>query len=698
MTGTTTEIVSRLHELARNFWWAWEPEIAALFRDLDPQLWSEVNHNPILLLKRLDPERIAERAAALAIESRVLYELRRLEEYLSGVGSYGRTHAGAILGRPVAYFSAEFGLHESLPVYAGGLGVLAGDHLKAASDLGVPIVGVGLFYAEGYFRQHLDEHGQQQEAYGEIDVESLPMRRATTPSGEPLRVSVPTGEGPLHAAVWQAPVGRNTLLLLDSNVEENTPENRSLTARLYGGDLSVRIRQEILLGIGGHRALVALGIEPSVLHLNEGHSAMVTLEAARVRVVEDGCTFEEALREVARISVFTTHTPVPAGHDRFPPDLVEHHLGAFREELGCSPETFLGLGRVRPEDPEETFCMTVLGLKTTRHANGVSSLHGHVSRQMWQDLWPDRPEQEVPIGHITNGVHISTWLAPQLRRVYRRYLPQDFEERLWEPEAWAAAAKIDDGELWEAHQVMRHRLVAFARARTGQPEILDPSALTLGFARRFATYKRAVLLLSDLPRLERLLCDPEWPVQLLFAGKAHPHDEPGKAFIRRIYELSHDPVFAGRIVFLENYDMRIGRALVQGVDGWINNPRRPLEACGTSGQKVVLNGGLNISVLDGWWAEAYDGTNGFRIGGTRVHRDVNLQDERDAESLYRVLEEEVVPLFYDRDERGIPHGWVQRMKRGLATCAWRYCASRMVRDYLHHAYLPAAGADLCGQP
>ncbi|MDF1561644.1 MAG: alpha-glucan family phosphorylase [Deltaproteobacteria bacterium] len=696
MTGSTTEIVQRMHELARNFWWAWEPEISDLFRDLDPELWSEVNHNPILLLKRLAPEVIADRAQRRTIESRVVYALRRLEEYLSGEGSYGHEHAASILGRPVAYFSAEFGIHESLPVYAGGLGVLAGDHLKASSDLGIPIVGVGLFYAEGYFRQHLDETGYQQEAYGEIDVESLPIHRAQTPDGENLRVTVDTAQGPLHAEIWKAPVGRNTLLLLDSNVEGNTPENRSLTARLYSGDQSLRLRQEILLGIGGHRALVALGIHPSVIHMNEGHSALATLEAMRVRVKEDGCSFAEALREVSQMSVFTTHTPVPAGHDRFSPELVEQHLGKFREGCGCSLQDFLALGRVNPADPSESFCMTVVGLKTTRQANGVSSLHGHVSRQMWQELWPDRPEQEIPIGHVTNGVHVSTWIAPQLLRIYQRHLPQDFEHRLWQREAWAPVAQIDDGELWEGHQIMRNRLVDFARNRTGRPGILDPSALTLGFARRFATYKRAVLMLSDIERLERLLCDPERPVQIVFAGKAHPHDEPGKAFIRRIHELSHDPRFDGKIVFLENYDLRVGRALVRGVDAWVNNPRRPLEACGTSGQKVVLNGGLNISVLDGWWAEAYDGTNGFAIGGTRVHRDVDVQDERDAESLYRVLEEEVVPLFYDRGSDGVPHAWVSRMKRGLTTCAWRFSASRMVRDYLHQAYLPAAGADWVG--
>ncbi|RMG13601.1 MAG: alpha-glucan family phosphorylase [Deltaproteobacteria bacterium] len=694
-TDPTDVLVERLERLARNFFWAWQPEVMNIFRDLDPRLWTRVNHNPIRMLQELPREAIAERSRDLAIESRVVYALRRLDDYLAGEDTYGLTHAGPINARPVAYFSAEFGVHESLPVYAGGLGVLAGDHMKAASDLGIPIVGVGLFYVQGYFRQQLDAEGWQQETYGEIEVEQLPMRRATDGDGKPIVIGVETPKGTVHAGIWRAPIGRNELILLDADVEENGPKDRLLTSRLYGGDENVRLRQEILLGIGGMRALAALGIVPSVVHMNEGHAALAALEYIRVRMERDGLSFDAALRDAQIRSVFTTHTPVPAGHDRFPESLVEENLATLREALGLEPKRFMSLGRVDPENEGEPFCMTVLAIKTSRFINGVSHLHGHVSRQMWKDLWPGRPEQEIPIGHITNGVHIASWLAPQMLRVYEPFLPRDYARRWHEPQTWAGLMEIDDGELWEAHQVMRHRLIDFVRRRTGVAE-LDPYALTLGFARRFATYKRAVLLAHDEERLAALLGSAERPVQILFAGKAHPKDEPGKRFIQRIWQLSQDPRFRGRIVFIPDYDIGVARALCHGVDGWVNTPRRPLEASGTSGMKVLLNGGLNISILDGWWAECYDGTNGFAIGSVEGHVDDAVQDARDAESLYRVLEEEVVPLFYARDEAGIPHGWVHRMKRALVTGAWRFSADRQVIDYLNRAYLPAAGGTWVG--
>jgi glycogen phosphorylase len=693
-----SDLFDRLSQLAHNYWWCWQPEVVGIFRDLDPQLWTEVNHNPILMLKRLDRQSVAKRSREMAIESRVLYVRRRLDEYLGGEGTYGRHNAGPILARPVAYLSAEFGIHESLPVYAGGLGILAGDHVKAASDLGIPLVGVGLFYVEGYFRQHLDEKGRQQEAYGETNVDLVPMRRATDASGAPLRISVETPSGPLYAEIWRTEVGRNSLILLDANVEGNSAEDRALTARLYGGDNTVRLRQEILLGVGGLRALEALGIETSCVHMNEGHSALASLEAIRVRMQEDGLSFEDARREVAIRTVFTTHTPVEAGHDRFTAELVDAHLGALRESIGLSEKDFLALGRVDPEDETEKFCMTVLALKTSRLANGVSGLHGHVSRKMWQSLWPDRPEQEIPIGHITNGVHVLSWLAPQMYRVYERVLGPRWAHRMHDPEVWHGIEAVDDGEMWEAHQVLRSRLVDFARRRCGNDGVLDPSALTLGFARRFATYKRATLMFNEIDRLAAILNDPDRPVQILFAGKAHPKDEPGKAFIKRIRELSDDPRFAGKLVFIEDYDIGVGRTLVHGVDAWVNNPRRPMEACGTSGQKVVLNGGLNVSILDGWWAEGYDGTNGFAIGTERTHADPDVQDARDSESLYQTLENEVIPLFYDRDESGVPRGWVRRMKRALLTLAWRFSADRMLIDYLHRAYLPAAGGVSADRP
>ncbi len=686
-----SDLFSRLNQIAHNFWWSWQPEVMAIFRDLDPELWNEVNHNPILLLRRLEQETLTRRSREMSIESRVLYALRRLSEYLSGEGTYGKRNAGPILARPVAYLSAEFGIHESLPVYAGGLGILAGDHLKAASDLGIPLVGVGLFYVEGYFRQQIDEKGHQKEFYGETDVNHVPMRRALAECGRALTVSVETPSGPLLAGIWTTRVGRNSLILLDSNVEGNSEEDSKLTARLYGGDDEVRLRQEILLGVGGLRALDALGIHPSVVHMNEGHSALASIEGIRRRMKEDGLSFEDARRDVSLRTVFTTHTPVEAGHDRFEPELAEAHLGTLREDLGLTEQEFLALGRVNPDDDEERFCMTVLALKTSRTANGVSSLHGHVSRRMWRNLWPGRPEREIPIGHITNGVHVLSWLAPTLYRFYERVLGPRWAHRMHDPDVWTGILEIDDGELWEAHQVMRSRLVDFVRRRASDESILEPKSLTLGFARRFATYKRATLMFSELDRLDELVNSEERPVQILFSGKAHPKDEPGKAFIKRIHDLSRDPRFAGKLAFVDDYDIGVGRALVHGVDAWVNTPRRPMEACGTSGQKVVLNGGLNISILDGWWAEAYDGTNGFAVGNDRCHADPDVQDERDAEALYQTLRDQVVPAFYERDESGVPREWVRRMKRALVTLAWRFSADRMLIDYLNRAYLPAAG-------
>jgi starch phosphorylase len=498
-------------------------------------------------------------------------------------------------------------------------------------------------------------------------------------------------------------VGRCTLFLLDSDVPENSEADRALTARLYGGDDRTRIRQELLLGVGGVRALQALGISPGVLHMNEGHSAFAALETARLRMQLEGISPWEAMLRVSRRNVFTTHTPVPAGHDRFNTDLVEEHLGPLRNALGLSYEEFMGLGRVDPNDPGETFCMTVLALKLARHSNGVSALHGRVSRDMWRDLWPGRPS---PIGHITNGVHVLSWLAPQMRTLYERHFGPDWARRGAEPRVWTGIDKVDDGELWETHQALKARLLDFVRIRVSEqetrrgalPELLEqlrrslnPDTLTIGFARRFASYKRSHLILEDLELLNRLVNNPQAPVQILFAGKAHPLDAIGKGILKEIDQLSRDPRFAGKIVFVEDYDMNIARHLVQGVDVWLNNPRRPLEASGTSGQKVVLNGGLNLSVLDGWWAEAYDGRNGFAIGNGETHSDQNLQDKRDAQALYQTLKEVVIPMYYDRDSDGLPRAWIKRMKRSIRTLGWRFNSDRMVKDYVQKCYLPAAG-------
>jgi starch phosphorylase len=696
----------RLWALARNLWWSWDHDSTGLFLEFDPERWSNLHHNPVSLLGEFPLAKLEKRAAELVLHSRINYAYRRLREYLESDRTWGTRYAGVLRRRPVAYFSAEFGLHESLPIYSGGLWVLAGDHIKSASDLDIPLVGIGLFYGQGYFRQHLDRNGWQQEEYLKTDVNELPMEWAIGTNGRPVVVEIKTQSRPIRAKVWRVKVGRRDLLLLDSNVEGNAPEDRDTTSRLYGGDLRVRIRQELLLGIGGLRALQALGITPGVLHLNEGHSAFAVLEAVRIRMEEEGVGFDSAVPRVAREVVFTTHTPVPAGHDRFPADLMEEHLGPLRQSLGLSQESFLGLGRENPSNPDELFCMTVLALRLSQRANAVSALHGEVTRAMWAGLFRGKAEDEVPIGHITNGVHVPSWLAPQMFRLYDRHLGTGWHERSSEAKIWEGIEDVDDGELWETHLILKTLLLEFVRRRAVRqaerrgesPEVLQrlarvlsPDALTIGFARRFATYKRANLILTDIEKLASIVNDPKRPVQFVFAGKAHPHDEPAKKILQQVAELMRDPKFADKFVFVEDYDINVGRRFVQGVDVWLNNPRRPLEASGTSGQKVVLNGGLNLSVLDGWWAEACDGMNGFAVGTGRTHANMSIHDTRDGEDLLRTLLEEVIPLYYQRDRDGLPRGWIKRMKRTIRTLGWRFNADRMVMDYTSKCYVPAAG-------
>ena len=696
----------RLWSLARNLWWSWDHDCISLFRDLNPKRWRQLNQNPISLLSEIPLGEIERRAAELVLHSRINYVYRRQQEYLHADRTWGALNAGVLRPRPVAYFSAEFGLHESLPIYSGGLGVLAGDHIKSASDLGIPLIGIGLFYGQGYFLQRLDKSGWQREEYLQTDVNQLPMQPAIGQNGEPVVVQIQTRGGAIRAKVWRVKVGRCDLLLLDSNVEGNAPEDRELTSRLYGGDGRTRIRQELLLGVGGFRALKAMGVTPGVLHLNEGHSGFAVFEAIRSRMQEEGVDFNTAARQIPREVIFTTHTPVPAGHDRFDADLIEEHLGPLREELGLSQENLMGFGREHSTDYQEPFCMTVLGLKLSRRANAVSSLHGEVSRAMWWGLFPGKPEDAVPIGHITNGVHVPSWLAPQMCRLYDRHLGVGWQQHSGTAKTWEGIENVDDGELWETHLSLKAQLLGFARrrareqaARRGESEetllgldkVLSPDALTIGFARRFATYKRANLVLADMQRLASMVNDPKRPVQFLFAGKAHPHDEPGKRVLQQIAEMMRDPKFANKFVFIEDYDINVGRYLVQGVDVWLNNPRRPLEASGTSGQKVVLNGGLNLSVLDGWWAEAYDGLNGFAIGTGRTHSNMDVHDSRDGEDLYQALYNELIPLYYQRDRDGLPRGWIKRMKRTIRTLGWRFNADRMVMDYTQKCYIPAAG-------
>ena len=738
MESLSQPLISRLNELARNLWWTWQPDVLAIFRDLDPARWRDSHHNPVAFLAALPPDWLLQRADETALESRVNQAFRRLEEYQRDRQTWGDRSCGLLRTRPVAYFSAEFGLHESLPIYSGGLGVLAGDHLKSASDLGVPLVAVGIFYAQGYFRQRLDANDWQQESSGNLVLDSLPLRRAVASDGiagidqlesysrvpmeelplrravaqgEPLVVEIPLDGERLRVGAWLVEVGRITLVLLDSDIAGNTPENRALTAQLYGGDLRVRLRQEMTLGIAGVRMLALLGISPGVVHLNEGHSAMAALELARQWAHLEGSSFAAAHREVTMRTVFTTHTPVAAGHDRFPPDLLVDHLGWLANDARISADELLALGRVNPADPHETFCMTVLGLKSARYANGVSSLHGRVSRQMWQSLWPDRPEPEVPIGHITNGVHTASWLAPQMLTLYDRYLGRDWQDRMTDPEVWKGIQTIDDAAFWEAHQVIKRGLLNFiadccarqaaspgdsARGPTASDLAVD--VLTICFARRFAEYKRAVLLFSDLDRLARLVNATGRGLQIIVAGKAHPRDDNGKRVLQRVVELTRDARFQNRLVFVVDYDINVTRHLVQGTDVWLNTPRRPLEACGTSGQKTLLNGGLHLSILDGWWAEAFDGHNGFAIGDGRIHSDSAVQDARDASALYDVLENEIIPLYYTRSPDNVPHGWVARMKHAVVSLAARFNAHRMVRDYVRECYLPAAGGAASAMP
>ena len=696
----------KLWALARNVWWSWDQDCVSVFRDLSPSRWRQLNQNPIALLNEMPLAEIERRAMEHVLHSRINYAYRRQQEYLNDDRTWGAGHAGVLRPRPVAYFSAEFGLHESLPIYSGGLGVLAGDHIKSASDLDIPLVGIGLFYGQGYFLQRLDQNGWQREEYLQTDVNQLPMQPAIGANGEPVVVEIATRGAAIRAKVWQVKVGRCDLLLLDSNVAGNAPEDLETTSRLYGGDARTRIRQELLLGVGGFRALKAMGITPGVLHLNEGHSGFAVFEAIRTRMEEEGLDFYAAARQIPREVIFTTHTPVPAGHDRFTPDLIEEHLGPLREQLGISHENLMGFGREHPTDYGEPFCMTVLGLKLARRVNAVSSLHGEVSRAMWRGLYPGGSEDEVPIGHVTNGVHVPSWLAPQMRRLYDRHLGVGWFRQSGASQTWSAIESVDDGELWETHLALKAQLLDFMRRRAREQagrrnesaeslkhldKLLSPDALTIGFARRFATYKRANLLLKDMERLALMVNDAKRPVQFVFAGKAHPHDEPGKRVLQQIAEMMRNADFADKFVFIEDYDINVGRYMVQGVDVWLNNPRRPLEASGTSGMKVVLNGGLNLSILDGWWAEAYDGLNGFAIGTGRTHSNLDVHDLRDGEDLYRTLLDEVIPLYYQRDRDGLPRGWIRRMKRTIRTLGWRFNADRMVMDYTSKCYIPAAG-------
>jgi len=694
--------IDRLLELAYNLWWVWHPQGSGLFRAIDSSLWEEVYHNPVRFLREVRQTTLDEAAGNPEFLRQYHHVLADFDTYMAETDTwFSRTYPQVGDG-PIAYFSAEFGLHEALPIYSGGLGILSGDHCKEASDLGLPFVGVGFLYPQGYFRQQITADGTQEAIYEKLNFAEVPALPAFDRDGREIVVEVQLPGRKVFAKVWKIQVGRVPLYLMDTDIHPNAPPDRHLSARLYGGDQEMRLSQEMVLGIGGVRALRALGIQPSAWHVNEGHPAFLLLERAR-GLVQSGMSFDQAAETVRRTSVFTTHTPVPAGHDVFPFELMDRFFAGYWEELGLSRDEFLNLARHdQPWGP--TFSMTVLGLKLAGHYNAVSQLHGEVSRRMWHFLWPDRPMEQVPIRAITNGIHTGSWLAPELKALFDQYLPAGWLEAIDDPAIWEGVLAIPDQELWEVRQLLRHRLVDFVRRRTyehlgrvgAEPwqldavaSLFDPQALTIGFARRFATYKRATLLFTDVERLKHILNQPGRPVQIIFAGKAHPADEPGKDFIRQVYNRTKEPGLAGRIVFLENYDINVARYLVQGADVWLNNPRRPNEASGTSGQKAALNGVPNLSVCDGWWAEGYNGANGWVIGQAKEYADHGAQDWEDSQSLYQLLEEEVVPLFYDRDERGVPIGWLKLVKESIRSVAPIFSTTRMVKEYARHMYLSA---------
>lgn len=698
--------LSRLSELAYNLWWSWSPAAQQMYRTVDPVLWEQANHNPIKLLRAVDPATLAHLAEDTGFLQ--LYEavLTAFDAYMNPTDTWYRHTYPDRTDEVIAYFSAEFGLHEALPIYSGGLGILSGDHCKSASDLGLPFVGVGFLYPQGYFKQRIAVDGTQEAIYEKLEFAEAPARPATDANGGEIIISVNLPGRKVYAKVWRIQVGRVPLYLMDTDVSQNRPDDRVLAARLYGGNQDLRVAQEVVLGIGGVRALRALGIHPTVTHMNEGHAAFSSLERVCGLVQEQHLSFYQAQQAVAASTVFTTHTPVPAGNDAFPFEMIDHFFHQYWGKMGLDRTGFMNLARWQTPWGER-FSMTILALRFAVFANGVSQLHGRVARQMWSELWPQVPNEEIPILAITNGVHTDTWLAPEVAVLYDKYLGAEWRTETDQSAPWQGVSSIPNQELWDTHQALKRKLIDFVRERVARQRRrhgdrsvridaaqtqFDPNAFTIGFARRFATYKRATLLFHDLERIQRILKDSQHPVQILFAGKAHPADDPGKALIKRIHALAQTPEFEGKIVFIEDYDMNVARLLVQGVDLWLNTPRRPNEASGTSGQKAALNGIPNLSVRDGWWDEGYNGKNGWAIGEEREYRDEQTQDEADALSLYNILENEVLPAYFSESADGVHDRWVETMKEAIRSCAPRFSMCRQVKDYTVQLYLPAAVA------
>ena len=696
-----SERIASLNILARNIWWTWNQDAREIFSELSSRTWQNVYHNPVAVLREISETELRNRLLDPNYLKKVDRVLQGFDDYMNPCNTWASQYSSDLQDKSIAYFSAEFGLHETLPIAAGGLGVLAGDHIKSASDLGLGFNGITLFYREGYFQQSINQENWQTEYYNQLNPKNLPMDPVLNKQGEPLLCNVDIASDTVYFRAWRINVGRCPLYLLDTNLPDNKPHYRDLTLRVYGGDSTTRIQQEILLGVGGVKLMRALEIQPSVFHMNEGHAAFLSFELIKEKLI-NGQSFEAAMKETRSECIFTTHTPVPAGHDRFDSELMRYALSSYEKHLNLSHEELMGLGRLDSDDTEETFCMTVLALNTSKHANGVSELHGSVSREMWKDKFK-LPKEEVPIGHITNGIHLLGWMSAPARNLWQAKTGDTgvFYEQINTPEFWAKAEDssfVSDEELWSLRYRLRRELIDFTRNRLiGAPksregdfisydQLLDADTLTIGFARRFATYKRAPLIFDKLDKVVKLAKDSERPVQFIFAGKAHPADDEGKRFIQKIAHLSKQSGLSGHLVFIENYDIEIGRMLVGGCDVWLNNPRRPMEASGTSGMKTAAHGGLNCSIMDGWWREVFDGDNGFSIGDDGHPDDIEEQDRVDSENLFRVLSEEVIPTFYNRDANGIPRAWIKKIRHAMATIAPRYNTWRMVQDYSEKYY------------
>ncbi|HHW31860.1 MAG TPA: glycosyltransferase family 1 protein [Clostridiaceae bacterium] len=704
VTTVIPDQLIKLKELAYNLWWTWNYEATELFREIDPDLWDKLNNNPVRFLQEVSRENLLKKVQDPVYMEKYKSVCQKYDDYMNSTDTWFSDNYPDKKDQNIAYFSAEYGLHEILPIYSGGLGVLSGDHCKSASDLGLPLTAIGLFYKHGYFDQTINREGWQLTEYKELVASHLPMTLVTDHMNQPIYINVEFPGRIIYARIWKVTIGRIFLYLIDTDVDKNNPQDRMITARLYGGDQETRIQQEILLGIGGYRVLKALGINATVFHMNEGHSAFLGLEIMRKLIQEDKLPFNVAKEVVASCVSFTTHTPVPAGNDVFPLYLIDKYFGNFWPTLGISREEFISLGR--RENDYDNFNMTILAMKLAGRKNGVSKLHRAVTRKLFNNLWPGLPEDEVPVDYVTNGIHTLSWLSPEFRSLYDKYLDRNWEEKLCEKDIWDNIDNIPDKELWKAHCSAKSQMINFLRSKIREQRIknneplenikevdtlLDPQALTIGFARRFATYKRANLIFRDLERARRLFNISGKPIQIIFAGKAHPADRPAQEVIKNIQDIAMQEGFKGKVILIENYNMSVARNLAQGVDLWMNNPRRPLEASGTSGQKVCINGIINFSVLDGWWCEGYNGKNGFVIGNDVEYDDEWYQDNADSASICDVLENQIIPIYFHRNEEGVPLEWVSIMKESIKSLTPQFNTHRMLRDYISKMYIPSMG-------